>query len=85
MNKMSFKEYLEEYYKYFGSFSDVVDHKEHDDEEDVPAEEEDLASDGSKVKIGKQRRRKKAGHEDDEEEYNSTKFRQWMEISIAGD
>ena len=86
MSKQSFKEYLGEYYKYFNSFSDVIDHHTGDekdkDHELAKEEDDDFASDGEKVKTKK--RGKKLPHAD-KEDYNPRRFRQWMEISIAGD
>jgi len=80
MKRPSFKEYLTEYYRYFNSFSEVVD-KEDDDLTQVDPEE---TNDGQKVQK-RQRNSDKIEKSDGETDYNPTKFRQWMEISISGD
>jgi len=89
MFKQSFKEYLKEYYKYFNSFSDVVDHHDTDDDSEKDHESErkkddDFASDGERIET-KKRGIKKRHHRRDKEDLNPRRFRQWMEISIAGD
>lgn len=76
---LSYKEYLVEYYRYFNSFSEVVD-KEDDDLTAVDSE----TSDGKEAQE-RQRECDKIEKGDDEEDYNPCKFRQWMEISIAGE
>ena len=84
--KQTYKEYLEEYYKYFNSFSDVVDHhgpEEKDGDELSRVEDDDFASDGEKVEPKKRRSRKH--RRGDKDELNPRRFRQWMEISGAGD
>ncbi len=79
MKKLSYKEYLSEYYKYFDSFSEVVN-KEGDKKTKIDAK----TSDGKKAQL-KQRDCEEIEHNDGEEDYDPCKFRQWMEISVAGD
>ena len=81
----AFKEYLKEkqvneYYKYFNSFSEVID-KEDDDLTKVDPDE---TSDGKKVQR-KQRDCEEIEKGDGEEDYDPCRFRQWMEISVAGE
>jgi len=80
MKRISFKEYLVEYYKYFNAFSDVVD-KETDGVTKVNKD------DDSEKRSASQRMKNadKVERGDDEEDYHPCKFRQWMEISVAGD
>ena len=91
MSKQSFKEYLGEYYKYFNSFSEVIDHHDVDENKDKgheleKAEDDDFASDGEKVKMKtKKRGIRKSPYHRDSEDLNPRRFRQWMELSIAGD
>jgi hypothetical protein len=70
---------LKEYYKYFNSFSEVVD-KEEDELEKI-----DSSSREGRAAEKQQRKCDKIEKGDGEEDYNPCKFRQWMEISIAGD
>ena len=80
MNRPRFKNYLQlEYDRYFNSFSEVID-KEDDDLTKIDAD----TSDGEKAQM-KQRDCEKSERGDGEEDYDPCKFRQWMEISIAGD
>lgn len=79
MKHTSFKQYLTEYYKYFGSFSDVVD-----------KEDDELTKIDSSTRAGRKAQKKQRDcdeieRDDGEEDYNPCKFRQWMEISVAGD
>lgn len=94
MAKLSFKGYLEEYYKYFDSFSEVIDHHDKDDDEyenehKSRKEDDDFASDGeevrTKTKTKKHHRIKRGPYHRDKEDLNPRRFRQWMELSIAGD
>ena len=76
MAKQSYKEFLQEYYKYFNSFSEVIDH--YDDKDDQPTEldvkDDDFAAPGEEVNTKKRRKvRHKAG---DKESLNPTRFRQ---------
>lgn len=75
----SFKQYLQEYDRYFNSFSEVID-KEDDELTKVDAK----TSDGRKAQK-KQRDCEKIEKGDGEEDYDPCRFRQWMEISVAGD
>lgn len=79
MKKMSYKQYLTEYYKYFNSFSEVVDK-----EDDELTKVDSHTRDGREAQK-RQRECDKIEKGDDKENYNPCKFRQWMEISIAGD
>lgn len=90
MSKTSFKEFLreqkvEEYYKYFNSFSDVIDHK--GDEKEKEKEKDEEQNDGDISDDSTQTPNKDAGITDrgEKEDYNPTRMRQWMEISISGD
>lgn len=90
MSKQPFKEYLKEYYKYFNSFSDVVDHHDTDDDKEkdhelTREEDDDFASDGEKIEPKKKRGIRKSPYYRKKEDLNPRRFRQWMEISIAGD
>lgn len=78
--RLSFKQYLEEYDRYFNSFSEVVD-KETDG---LTKAQDDDTPEQRKVK-DKKRDCEEIERGDDEEDYNPCKFRQWMEISIAGE
>lgn len=89
MSKQSYKEYLKEYYKYFNSFSDVIDHHDTDDDKEkdhelARKEDDDFASDGEKIKT-KRRDIKRGPYHRGKEDLNPRRFRQWMELSIAGD
>ena len=75
----SFKEYLVEYYRYFNSFSEVVDK-----EDDELTKIDSPTAAGRKLQT-KERECEEIARDDGKESYNPCKFRQWMEISIAGD
>ena len=75
----SFKQYLLEYDRYFNSFSEVIS-KEDDELTKVDADTEE----GRKAQQ-KQRDCEKIEKGDGEEDYDPCKFRQYMEISVAGD
>lgn len=83
MKRPSFKEYLYEY-KYFNSFSNVV--SKEDDDEDEDKEDEETTNSFRKGKDLKRKERHCDDLEknDDEEDYDPCKFRQWMQISNAG-
>lgn len=78
-DRPSFKQYLSEYDRYFGSFAEVIDK-----EDDKPTKIDAPTRDGKKAQQ-KQRDCEKIEKGDGEEDYDPCKFRQWMEISIAGD
>ena len=80
MKRMSFKEYkLAEYDRYFNSFSEVLD------KEDGKSKADDKkASNGDESQLNPNDCEGTEDH-DGEQDYDPCKFRQWMEISIAGE
>lgn len=80
MSKLSYKKYLEEYYRYFNSFSEVIDKEE----DGLTKAQDDDTAEVRKVKDN-ERECEDAERGDGEEDYDPCKFRQWMEISIAGE
>lgn len=94
MSRPTYKEFLVEYYKYFKSFDEVVDNIDDDDEDktDVDLEIEKKIDDDKRNShsregraVSKRQRKCDDTQPDDKETYNPCKFRQWMELSIAGD
>ena len=75
----TFKEYLVEYDRYFNSFSEVINK-----EDDKKTKKKAGASDG-KTDKQKQPDCDEIEKGDGKEGLDPCKFRQWMEISIAGD
>lgn len=78
--KPSFKDFLVEYYKYFNAFSDVVDK-----ETDGATKVDDKDTSEKRRASENLRKDDKSERGDGKEDYHRKKFRQWMEISIAGD
>lgn len=78
-SRQSFKEYLVEYYRYFNSFSEVIDK-----EDDELTKIDSPTAAGRKLQA-KERECEEIVRSDGKDNYNPCKFRQWMEISIAGD
>ena len=78
--RLSYKKYLEEYYRYFNSFSEVVDKEE----DGLTKTQDEDTAETRKIKDNK-RECEKMERGDGEEDYDPCKFRQWMEISIAGE
>lgn len=82
MTRPTFKKYLSEYDRYFNSFSEVISKDDEDDEKDT--KQNARTSDGKKAQQ-KERDCNKMEKGDEKEGLDPCKFRQWMEISIAGD
>jgi len=72
-NTPSFKQYLSEYDRYFNSFSEVID-KHDSKKKDARKKADKNNKDCEEIEDN-----------DGEEDLDPCKFRQWMEISIAGD
>ena len=80
MSRPTFKQYLQlEYDRYFNSFSEVID------KEDDPKTKIDSPTRDGKEAQKKQRDCEELEAGDGEEDYDPCRFRQWMEISIAGE
>ena len=82
-NRLSFKEYLNEYYKYPNTFSDVVDKEDEEKEKSTHDDKNLTASEKEQEKSERECDKSESG--DGEQDYKPCKFTQWMRVAIAGE
>lgn len=84
--KTSYKGFLVEYYKFYRSFSEVVDKEDDDDTKDKKKRPKNSTS-SSELEQRVDHNEEvcdDAEEGDDETDYDPCEFRRWMELSIAG-